>query len=250
MKFSFKTETNFSSSSNHSLWKSVFFNQTHTAPSSIEYTNLSTDEAVKIFQSKRYKLLSMGYLVAPPDKLSVEDANFYGDITDCSVYFDEENNIYYGVEVIKKAERISFKHKTLYNSSVGNVWAIFNINNLSQVEGTFDYIEKPVKIEYKTKNIISFLCCSSYQGFHLKDVQMEQVDIDLPLHYGDEFMVVHNKAIEFINSNKSGLALFHGDVGTGKSFYLKHLLMLSSKKVIYVPSSLVARMAEPDFLKF
>ena len=46
------------------------------------------------------------------------------------------------------------------------------------------------------------------------------------------------------------MALFHGDVGTGKSFYLKHLLMLSSKKVIYVPSSLVARMAEPDFLKF
>jgi SpoVK/Ycf46/Vps4 family AAA+-type ATPase len=50
-----------------------------------------------------------------------------------------------------------------------------------------------------------------------------------------------------------GLVLFHGLPGTGKTYYIRHLLrkMASTKKaVIYMPPNLVDHLVEPAFMTF
>ncbi len=46
------------------------------------------------------------------------------------------------------------------------------------------------------------------------------------------------------------LMLLHGDPGTGKSNYIKHIITNSSKKVIYIPPSMLSVISSPDFVTF
>src|SRR5882757_2666117 len=56
----------------------------------------------------------------------------------------------------------------------------------------------------------------------------------------------------FKNESK-GLILFHGEPGTGKTYYIRHLLrkMASNNKiVIYMPPNMVDYLVEPGFMTF
>ena len=71
---------------------------------------------------------------------------------------------------------------------------------------------------------------------------------DLKLNYGDEFEKTSKKLIESINSNHSGLYMFHGPPGTGKSTYIKYLSSILKKDVIFFPTSLVGNITSPEIV--
>lgn len=86
--------------------------------------------------------------------------------------------------------------------------------------------------------------------YHTKD-DFEIADLDL--HYGNGFEQFHNGLMEKFSGTTQGLFLFHGEPGTGKTFYVRHLLrkMQESKKVvIYMPPNMVDHLAEPSFMTF
>jgi Cdc6-like AAA superfamily ATPase len=50
-----------------------------------------------------------------------------------------------------------------------------------------------------------------------------------------------------------GVVLFHGKPGTGKTFYIRHLLRAmasANKKVIYMPPNMVDHLVDPAFMTF
>jgi ATP-dependent 26S proteasome regulatory subunit len=49
---------------------------------------------------------------------------------------------------------------------------------------------------------------------------------------------------------QSGLVLFHGIPGTGKSTYIKYLIYQVKKEVIFLPPRIAAGMDSPDFTQF
>ncbi len=76
---------------------------------------------------------------------------------------------------------------------------------------------------------------------------------DLDMHYGYGFTKFHNDLMERFKSESRGLVLFHGIPGTGKTYYIRHLLrkMTSNNKVvIYMPPNMVEWLADPSFLTF
>lgn len=76
---------------------------------------------------------------------------------------------------------------------------------------------------------------------------------DLDMHYGYGFEKFHNDLMRRFESESRGLVLFHGMPGTGKTYYIRHLLrkMTSSKKVvIYMPPNMVDRLIDPYFITF
>ncbi len=107
-----------------------------------------------------------------------------------------------------------------------------------------------LKLQAKPKkNHINFLCFD--HNYRLKSVKVNRkFQMDLPLNYGDEFIKIHDHLLKFLNSDESGLAILHGVIGSGKTSYLRYLLGILEKKVIYVPPHLINRVAEPDFLSF
>ncbi len=76
---------------------------------------------------------------------------------------------------------------------------------------------------------------------------------DLDINYGYGFADFHEELMDRFRSSTKGLVLFHGDPGTGKTYYIRHLLrtMVSNKKiVIYMPPNMVDHLIEPGFMTF
>jgi hypothetical protein len=76
---------------------------------------------------------------------------------------------------------------------------------------------------------------------------------DLDVNYGYGFEKFHNELMERFYSSTKGLVLFHGLPGTGKTYYIRHLLrkMASNNKVvIYMPPNMVDHLVDPAFMTF
>ena len=76
---------------------------------------------------------------------------------------------------------------------------------------------------------------------------------NLDLHYGYGFETFHNDLMDRFKNETKGLVLFHGEPGTGKTYYIRHLLgkMTGNKKVvIYMPPNMVERLVDPIFITF
>lgn len=76
---------------------------------------------------------------------------------------------------------------------------------------------------------------------------------DLDINYGHGFEQFHNDLMARFNSSNKGLILFHGVPGTGKTYYIRHLLRqmaLARKSVIYMPPNMVDHLTDPGFMTF
>ncbi|HEX7412556.1 MAG TPA: ATP-binding protein, partial [Bacteroidia bacterium] len=76
---------------------------------------------------------------------------------------------------------------------------------------------------------------------------------DLDINYGSGFTDFHNDLMERFEDETKGLALFHGEPGTGKTYYIRHLLKEmtdSDKNVVYMPPNMVDHLTEPGFISF
>jgi hypothetical protein len=71
---------------------------------------------------------------------------------------------------------------------------------------------------------------------------------DLELNYGKDFVKISKKIVESLTSNHSGLYMFHGPPGTGKSTYIKYLASELSKDVIFFPTSMIGNITSPDII--
>ena len=50
--------------------------------------------------------------------------------------------------------------------------------------------------------------------------------------------------------DQSGIVLFHGEPGTGKTSYLRYLIANSTTRFIYIPNNLFAHLSDPEFITF
>ena len=67
-------------------------------------------------------------------------------------------------------------------------------------------------------------------------------------YYKEDFEPVHNHIVENLKKNESGLYLFHGEPGTGKTTYIKYLSTLINRDMIYVPVAFIDSLIDPSFL--
>lgn len=86
--------------------------------------------------------------------------------------------------------------------------------------------------------------------FTLKSIKIKPVDLELSKKYNDDFIEFDKDLVENLESDKSGIILLHGEPGTGKTTYLKKLIMDVDKKFIYINPNLVPNLLSPDFIDF
>jgi hypothetical protein len=104
----------------------------------------------------------------------------------------------------------------------------------------------PFKLKQKSK---IYILSSEYGDLTFTALPMPSTDMNLSLNYGPDFQEVHNKLISNLNSTTSGLYLFYGAPGTGKSSYIKHLLSVGiNRKMAYIPVGLIDKLTHPDMV--
>ena len=91
------------------------------------------------------------------------------------------------------------------------------------------------------------LVVNSRQGLSTTSIKIKKPMVDFGVHYNDDLLPVHQKIMRTLKEkNKSGLYLFHGLPGTGKSTYIRYLTRSISKKVIFISPRLAGNMDTPD----
>lgn len=99
---------------------------------------------------------------------------------------------------------------------------------------------------------------STPEGMYVKEYNLGKgaknlSDEELDLHYGESFSEFHTKLTSLLKSDSKGLIIFHGQPGTGKTYYIRMLLkdlVKSKKNVLYVPSNFIDSFLDPSFITF
>jgi regulatory protein YycI of two-component signal transduction system YycFG len=64
-------------------------------------------------------------------------------------------------------------------------------------------------------------------------------DLDLELNYGKDFLEIDKKVKKRLMEKSSGLFMFHGMPGTGKTTYIKYLADKVDRDFIYIPTTMI-----------
>lgn len=120
-------------------------------------------------------------------------------------------------------------------------------------ESTIDKMAEEVQ-KFKTKltnsaNINLLIFSGSY--FNIENFPLNTPKFELNDNYNDDLTGVHEIICKRLNKeNDKGLVLLHGDPGTGKTSYLRHLTSEIKKRVIFFPPNLAENITHPNFISF
>lgn len=135
-------------------------------------------------------------------------------------------------------------------------------NNLLQLDFLYDYKQggideqidftKLKEFERQKKKANIQLVKSDMGHLDTEDYDLYSPPMDLNLNYGVEFTKIHELIIERLNKpNDKGIILLHGDPGTGKTSYIKHLTsLILDKDILFIPPSMAEMLSEPTIIPF
>ena len=123
-----------------------------------------------------------------------------------------------------------------------------------ELEEVITEIAKACHVKRNTSTPCIGMICKE-EGFYVKDfyITKDYTINNGDLHYGHGFDDFHHKLLKKFSIDSKGLVLFHGEPGTGKTFYIRSLikdLIAIGKFVIYFPPSMIQEMVSPDIMTF
>jgi hypothetical protein len=111
-----------------------------------------------------------------------------------------------------------------------------------QLQSTFKATDKP-----------KFRVLIAQDGiFNTEEVETSDfISIDIKEFYNDDFAEVDTLIAASIQKKESGMILLHGEPGTGKTTYIKHLISkFKDKKFIFIQNDFVKELLKPSFVTF
>ena len=86
-------------------------------------------------------------------------------------------------------------------------------------------------------------------GLDIRPIKCPKPKMQLNKNYNDDLQMLHKDIVRLLSvKNKSGLFLFHGQPGTGKSTYIRHLVNNIKKKFIFLSPRLAGSLDAPNFI--
>lgn len=95
-----------------------------------------------------------------------------------------------------------------------------------------------------------FLIVNEYQALRLRGFELTIPNTKLDMAYNDGVLKNHLQVVEKLKNDKPGIHLFHGEPGTGKTTYIRHLTKLVNKRFLFLPPNFGEYLANPGFIPF
>lgn len=100
----------------------------------------------------------------------------------------------------------------------------------------------------KSKSVIS-LIITTMGDMSLRQMTVNKPKLNIHNNYNDDFLEIHKTNIRRLSSKKDkGLVLLHGKPGTGKTSYIRYLITMVKKNVIFLPPDLAASITGPSLI--
>lgn len=102
------------------------------------------------------------------------------------------------------------------------------------IEDFEKFIVKP------TKGKVHIFIKNQYGEYDFEPINVDSnPDLDLSLNYGEAFTEINETMLTRLREKPSGLYMFHGSPGTGKTTYIKYLTSKIDRDFIYVPTNML-----------
>jgi hypothetical protein len=176
----------------------------------------------------------------------VESVNVYStnrryDLASQSLFINEDKQI-----IVRVFGNVSRDKDNLLQFDIA-----YNLDNGGKIENQLPMNDLKTYERTKKKSNIS-LVKSEMGHMDTEEFDLFVPPMDLELNYGSEFVKVHNVIVEKLNKpNGKGIILLHGEPGTGKTSYLKHLTgQIEDKDILFIPPSMAEMLSEPSIIPF
>ena len=119
--------------------------------------------------------------------------------------------------------------------------------NKSLLEEVSRYLQS--RVARTMSKCIGVLVADPMAGLYIKEFTVTSPNIDISLAYNDDFRPIHETIVQKLNQTSGkGIVLLHGQPGTGKTTYIRHLASVIRKKMIFIPPEMACHISSPDFL--
>lgn len=88
------------------------------------------------------------------------------------------------------------------------------------------------------------------QGYYSICSKIEKTTVNIEENYNDDFKPVVSDIVKFLNERKSGIVVLHGEKGTGKTNFIRHLITNHPKSYFIVTNAIAENLASPEFITF
>lgn len=126
---------------------------------------------------------------------------------------------------------------------------------IEELEKVFKIAEDcVVEVEDDDKRYLNIVSSVPRDGLRLNKYEIKRPNIlNLDLYYGDGFEQKHLRFVEQIHQkDRSGLFIFHGLTGSGKTNYIRYLISQTRTETnfIFYPITLLRELADPQIISF
>lgn len=103
--------------------------------------------------------------------------------------------------------------------------------------------EKPKEAEVK-------LIAYDGRDYYTITSKVKPTDAHIEENYNDDFLPVYEDIVKFLDQRESGLVVLRGEIGSGKTTLIRHLLSQHPKEYIVVTNTIAGHLAQPEFVAF
>lgn len=157
---------------------------------------------------------------------------------------------HYGICVINYA-------KNLFARIENNVSESYILYDNHNEDALAEFIDKLMEFyvapEEEKNNLYTIASSNGMFSLIKQNISEKKLEgFDVEKQYNDNFLKEDNKIEKFIIDNdRSGLVILHGEKGTGKTTYIRHLINAHpERKFVFVPANLITLLGEPAFGSF
>ena len=149
---------------------------------------------------------------------------------------------------------VYIKSKGLFariEKAVNETYILYRNGNEADVEELTEELKKFYKKPTLKPNNVYTVAFENY--FYLNKLPTKDFsELDILKNYNDDFIQENEVIKRFVaTDDESGLLILHGDKGTGKSTYIRHLISSNpEKKFVFIPANLVGILSQPNFSTF
>ena len=135
-----------------------------------------------------------------------------------------------------------------FDTNLKTVRFLFKHTNITKIEEIITGIKKfKVKKEKEKPSIC--LLINNKQGFTTMEFPIVKPKLNVEDNYNDDFKEIHQNIVKRLSTkNDKGLVLLHGKPGTGKTSYIRYLISVLKKTVIFLPPNLAGAMTDPNLM--
>lgn len=174
-----------------------------------------------------------------------------------TTYETEIKNLYYSKRYFDRNKKAEYDDVFFllfddlmvdFDTSNSIVRFLFQRTDVSKVESVIRGIRRFKERKTKGKPEIVLLVNTSF-GIETKKFQIMKPKLSLEDNYNDDFMEVHQTIMKrFSMKDDKGIVLLHGKSGTGKTFYIRYLVSVLNKRVIFLPTNMARTITNPELI--